>query len=91
MAQRKRGERESLNKLVHSIMEAVVKAYPKRDDEARQDLAKTYFVNALLDESQQRHIYTREVDTLDRQINWQWCKKMPDGQCKSVLHNLGQG
>ena len=69
LAQRKRGERESLTELAHSIMEAVVKAYPKRDDEARQDLATTYFINALLDEGQQQHIYTHEVDTLEQATN----------------------
>ena len=66
LAQRRRGERESLTELAHSIMEAVVKAYPKRDDEARQDLATTYFINALLDEGQQQHINTHEVDTLEQ-------------------------
>ena len=66
LSQRKRGERESLTELAHSIMEAVVKAYPKRDDEARQDLATTYFINALLDEGQQQHINTHEVDTLEQ-------------------------
>ena len=45
-------------------MEAVVKAYPKRNDEARQDLATTYFINALLDEGQQQYVYTNEVDTM---------------------------
>ena len=66
LAQRKRGERESLTELVHSIMEAVIKAYLKRDDDARQYLATTYFINALLDEGQQQHIYTHEVDTLEQ-------------------------
>ena len=66
LSQRKRGERESLTELAHSIMEAVVKAYPKRDDEARQDLATTYFINALVDEGQQQHINTHEVDTLEQ-------------------------
>ena len=66
LSQRKRGERESLTELAHSIMEAVAKAYPKRDDEARQDLATTYFINALLDEGQQQHINTHEVDILEQ-------------------------
>ena len=66
LSQRKRGERESLTELAHSIMEAVVRAYPKRDDEARQDLATTCFINALLDEGQQQHINTHEVDTLEQ-------------------------
>ena len=68
LTQRKRGERESLTELAHSIMEAVVKAYPKRDEDTRQDLATTYFINALLDEGQQQHIFTHEADTLEQAV-----------------------
>ena len=52
LAQRKIGERESLTELAHLIIEAVVQAFPKRDDDARQYLATTYFIHSLLCEGQ---------------------------------------
>ena len=58
---KKRGEHKLLPVLVHSLVKTVVKAYPTRDDEARQDLATIYFVNARLDESLEQHIYTTKL------------------------------
>ena len=49
-------------------MEAIVKAPPKRDDETRQDIATTYFMNALLDEGQQQQILTHEVFNLEQAL-----------------------
>ena len=65
LTQRKGGERESLTELAHLIMEAF---YPERDEDTKQDLATTYFVNALLDEGQQQYIFTHEIENLEQAL-----------------------
>ncbi len=62
---RKRGEKESLHKLSHNILELVGKAFPKLDMTTRREMAASYFTNALTDQQQREHVRRLLPENLD--------------------------
>jgi Zinc knuckle len=62
---RRRGDKESITDLQHSIRDATSKAFPNVDMSTRARLAAGYFISALADREQSRYVRTQAPSTLE--------------------------
>lgn len=62
---RRRGDKESITELQHSIRDATAKAFPTVDMNTRARMAAGYFTSALTDREQSRYVRMQAPSTLE--------------------------